>query len=221
MRRAKSSWRWRTTPAFRTRPIFRGKILTYYGRWTYKIEEARRQGAAGILMIHTHRERHLSLDDGPVRLDRPADQAGDAARLAGGGGVAAARGRRRLFQQGGQDLGRLTDAAAAKRGFKPVPLGLTLDATVRSTIQRSETENVLGRWPGKGPLAREAVLIGGHYDHFGIAAPVDGDSIYNGAEDNASGTAGVLAAAEAFVRSGVRTWRARWSSSGSRRRNPG
>ena len=59
----------------------------------------------------------------------------------------------------------------------------------------------------KGALAREAVLIGGHYDHFGIATPVDGDSIYNGAEDNASGTAGVLATAEAFVRSGVRTQR--------------
>jgi Zn-dependent M28 family amino/carboxypeptidase len=66
---------------------------------------------------------------------------------------------------------------------------------------------VLARWPGRGPLAREVVLIGGHYDHFGIGAPVDGDSIYNGAEDNASGTAGVLATAEAFVRSGVRTSR--------------
>jgi Zn-dependent M28 family amino/carboxypeptidase len=96
---------------------------------------------------------------------------------------------------------------AARRGFKPVPLGLQLDATVRSDIRRSETSNVLGRWPGKGPLAREAVLIGGHYDHFGIGAPVDGDSIYNGAEDNASGTAAVLTAAEAFARSGVRTGR--------------
>ena len=108
----------------------------------------------------------------------------------------------RLFRQGGQDLAALT-AAAARRGFRPVPLTLQLDATVRSAIRRSETENVLGRWPGRGALAREAVLIGGHYDHFGIGAPVNGDSIYNGAEDNASGTAGVLAAAEAFVRSGV------------------
>ena len=98
---------------------------------------------------------------------------------------------------------RALSQAAAKRGFKAVPLGLQLDAAVRSTIRRSETANVLGRWPGRGPLAREAVLIGGHYDHFGIGAAVDGDSIYNGAEDNASGTAGVLATAEAFVRSGV------------------
>jgi Zn-dependent M28 family amino/carboxypeptidase len=84
-----------------------------------------------------------------------------------------------------------------------VPLKLQVDASVRSAVRRSATENVLGRWPGRGPRAREAVLIGGHYDHFGIGAPVNGDSIYNGAEDNASGTAGVLATAEAFVRSGV------------------
>ena len=95
----------------------------------------------------------------------------------------------RLFRQGGQDLAALT-AAAARRGFRPVPLTLQLDATVRSTIRRSETENVLARWPGRGALAREAVLIGGHYDHFGIGAPVNGDSIYNGAEDNASGHGG-------------------------------
>jgi Zn-dependent M28 family amino/carboxypeptidase len=82
-----------------------------------------------------------------------------------------------------------------------------LDATVQSDIRRSATSNVLGRWPGRGALASEAVLIGGHYDHFGISAPVNGDSIYNGAEDNASGTAAVLTAAEAFARSGVRTGR--------------
>jgi Zn-dependent M28 family amino/carboxypeptidase len=75
---------------------------------------------------------------------------------------------------------------------------------VRSTIRRTETANVVGRLPGKGPLAKEAVLIGGHYDGFGISAAQNGDSIYNGAEDNASGTAAVLTAAEAFVRTGVR-----------------
>jgi Zn-dependent M28 family amino/carboxypeptidase len=90
-----------------------------------------------------------------------------------------------------------------RRGFKPVPLNIQLEATVRSAIQRSETSNVLGRLPGRGSLAQEAVLIGGHYDHFGISTPVNGDSIYNGAEDNASGTAAVLALAEAFVRSGA------------------
>jgi Zn-dependent M28 family amino/carboxypeptidase len=193
-------------PGLRDSTIFRGKILTYYGRWTYKIEEARRQGAAGILMIHTTESATypwttvLSGWVGPqVRLEAPPSSLVVAGWLQQD---AAAR----LFKQGGQDLATLT-SAAARPGFRAVPLDLQLDAAVRSTIRRSETSNVLGRWPGQGPRAREAVLIGGHYDHFGIGAPVNGDSIYNGAQDNASGTAGVLAAAEAFVRSGVRTGR--------------
>lgn len=193
-------------PGLRDSTIFHGKILTYYGRWTYKIEEARRQGAAGILMIHTTESATypwatvLSGWVGPqVRLETPPDSLAVAGWLQE---EAAAR----LFQQGGHDLAALT-AAAARPSFRAVPLKLELDAEVRSAIRRSETENVLGRWPGRGPLAHEAVLIGGHYDHFGIGAPVDGDSIYNGAEDNASGTAGVLATAEALVRSGVRTSR--------------
>ena len=193
-------------PGLQDSTIFRGKILTYYGRWTYKIEEAQRQGAAGILMVHTTESASypwttvLSGWVGPqVRLERPPGSLVVAGWLQQD---AAAR----LFSQGGQDLAALT-AAAARKGFRPVPLKLQLEASVRSAIRRSATENVLGRWPGRGPLARQAVLIGGHYDHFGIGAPVNGDSIYNGAEDNASGTAGVLATAEAFVRSGVHAGR--------------
>jgi Zn-dependent M28 family amino/carboxypeptidase len=193
-------------PGLRDSTIFRGRILTYYGRWTYKIEEAQRQGAAGILLIHTTESATYpwstvqSSWTGPqVRIEQPAK----SLLIAGWLNQDAAT---KLFRQGGQDLARLMDQAA-RRGFRPVPLGLQIDATVRSDIRRSETSNVLGRWPGRGPLAREAVLIGGHYDHFGIGAPVDGDSIYNGAEDNASGTAAVLTAAEAFARSGVRTGR--------------
>jgi Zn-dependent M28 family amino/carboxypeptidase len=189
-------------PGLRDPTIFRGKILTYYGRWTYKIEEARRQGAAGILMVHTTESATypwttvLSGWVGPqVRLETPPSPLMVAGWLHQDAAT-------RLFKQGRQDLQVLSDAAA-RPGFKAVPLKLQLHGTVRSAIRRSATENVLGRWPGRGPLAHEAVLIGGHYDHFGIGAPVDGDSIYNGAEDNASGTAGVLAAAEAFVRSGV------------------
>lgn len=189
-------------PGLQDSTIFRGKILTYYGRWTYKIEEARRQGAAGILMVHTTESATypwttvLSGWVGPqVRLEMPPS----SLVVAGWLHQDAAS---RLFSQGGQDLAALS-RAAARKGFQAVPLNLRLEATVRSAIRHSSTDNVLGRWPGKGPLAREAVLIGGHYDHFGIGAPVNGDSIYNGAEDNASGTAGVLAAAEAFVRSGV------------------
>jgi Zn-dependent M28 family amino/carboxypeptidase len=193
-------------PGLRDSTIFRGKVLTYYGRWTYKIEEARRQGAAGILMIHTTESATypwttvLSSWSGPqVRLETEP-----GSLLVAGWLQQDAAGR--LFTQGGQDLASLTERAW-HRGFKPVPLRVRLDASVRSAIRRSETHNVIGRLPGRGPLAREAVLIGGHYDHFGIGVPVNGDSIYNGAEDNASGTAAVLAAAEAFVRSSVRSRR--------------
>jgi Zn-dependent M28 family amino/carboxypeptidase len=190
-------------PGLQDSTIFKGKILTYYGRWTYKIEEARRQGAAGILMIHTTESATypwktvLSGWTGPqVRLEAPPSS------LLAAGWIQQETAAK-VFQAGGKDLAELT-AAAARPGFKAVPLGVGVTASVKSAIRRTETANVIGRLPGHGPHAREAVLIGGHYDHFGIGAPVNGDSIYNGAEDNASGTAAVMTAAEAFVRSGVR-----------------
>jgi Zn-dependent M28 family amino/carboxypeptidase len=193
-------------PGLRDSTIFRGKILTYYGRWTYKIEEAQRQGASGILLVHTTESATYpwttvqSSWTGPqVRIEQPPTSLVVAGWLSQEAGT-------RLFRQSGQNLETLS-AEAARRGFRAVPLKLGIDATVRSAISRSQTSNVLGRWAGRGPLAKEAVLIGGHYDHFGIGNPVNGDSIYNGALDNASGTAAVLTAAEAFARSGVRTVR--------------
>ncbi|MBA3443735.1 MAG: M20/M25/M40 family metallo-hydrolase [Gemmatimonadales bacterium] len=193
-------------PGLQDSTIFRGPILTYYGRWTYKIEEARRQGASGILLIHTTESATYPWTTvqsgwtGPqVRIEEPPTSLLVAGWLSNETAT-------RLFRQGRQDLAKLIGQAATSQ-FRAVPLGIQLDATVRSAISRSETSNVLGRWAGRGPLAKEAVLITGHYDHFGIGTPVDGDSIYNGAEDNASGTAAVLSAAEAFARSGVRTGR--------------
>jgi Zn-dependent M28 family amino/carboxypeptidase len=193
-------------PGLRDSTIFRGPILTYYGRWTYKIEEAQRQGAAGIFLVHTTESATYpwttvqSSWTGPqVRIEEPPKSL-----LVAGWLTQDAAGQ--LFQQGGKDLAALMNQAA-QRGFQAVPLGVQLEASVRSGIQRSATSNVLGRLPGKGSLGQEAILIGGHYDHFGIGVPVGGDSIYNGAEDNASGTAAVLGVAEAFVRSGVRTGR--------------
>jgi Zn-dependent M28 family amino/carboxypeptidase len=193
-------------PGLRDSTIFRGPILTYYGRWTYKIEEARRQGAAGILLIHTTESATYPWTTvqsgwtGPqVRIEEPATSLLVAGWLSSEAAT-------RLFRRAGQDLPRLMDLAA-NREFRAVPIPIQLDATVRSAIARSQTSNVLGRWTGRGPKASEAILITAHYDHFGIGTPVDGDSIYNGAEDNASGTAAVLAAAEAFASSGVRTSR--------------
>lgn len=190
-------------PGLRDSTIFKGKILTYYGRWTYKIEEAARHGAAGILMVHTDESATYgwptvvgSWTGHQVRLEEAPTSLLFAGWLS-------EEGARHLFADGHQDLNALTNQAW-HRGFAAVPLGVSLDATVRSTIQHSETFNVVGRWQGRGRDSAEAVMIGGHYDHLGIGPAINGDSIYNGAEDNASGTAGVLAAAEAFTRSGIR-----------------
>ncbi|HEX5817981.1 MAG TPA: M20/M25/M40 family metallo-hydrolase [Gemmatimonadales bacterium] len=190
-------------PGLRDETLFRGRELTYFGRWTYKLEEAERQGAAGILLVHTTESATYpwstvmgSWSKTQVRLARTPGPL-----LAAGWLTEEAAGR--LLAAGGQDLAGLS-AAAARPGFRAVPLGVTMRALVRSTLTRSETANVVARLPGKGPHADEAVLVGGHYDHLGIGQPVNGDSIYNGAQDNASGTAAVLALAEAFVASGVR-----------------
>ena len=191
------------TPGLRDSTLFKGKVLTYYGRWTYKIEEAERQGASGLLMVHTPESATygwatvIGSWTGPQT--RVARKSGP---LVVSGWLSQSAADRLLAPAGGLD--RLTEEAS-RRAFKPVVLKAQLGATVRSTIRRSETYNVLGRLPGRGAKAAQAVIIGAHYDHLGISVPVDGDSIYNGALDNASGTAGVLATAEAFVKTGVRT----------------
>ncbi|MEO8634364.1 MAG: M28 family peptidase [Gemmatimonadales bacterium] len=193
-------------PGLHDPTIFRGRVLTYYGRWTYKIEEAERQGAAGILMVHTTESATYpwttvtgSWTGEQVRLERPASSLVFAGWIRDSTAAT-------LVGRNGRDLAALM-SQAGRQGFYPVPLGFGVDAEVKSVIRRSHTENVVARLPGRGRLAGEAVLIGGHYDHLGIRAPVQGDSIYNGAEDNASGTSAVLTAAEAFTRSRVQPLR--------------
>jgi Zn-dependent M28 family amino/carboxypeptidase len=191
-------------PGLRDPALFRGRILTYYGRWTYKLEEAARRGAAGVILVHN--DTMATYGWSTVRNSWSGDQVrlhAPPTSLVFGGwvqqGVAAS-----LLAERGHDLGRLMDAAAT-RGFRPVPTGITVTVTVRSELRRTSTANVVGRWRGSDPrLAEEVVVIGGHYDHLGIGAAVNGDSIMNGAVDNASGTATVLAIADAFARSGYR-----------------
>ena len=189
-------------PGLQDTTIFRGKILTYYGRWTYKLEEAERQGAAGILLVHTTESATYpwgtvsSSWTGPqVRVARPAGPLKVAGWLTSETASALVGGR--------DSLDRLM-AGAARKGFRAVPLGGRAEARVESRVVHSETYNVIGRLPGRGPRAAEAVIIGGHYDHLGIGTPVDGDSVYNGAVDNASGTGAMLAMAEALASSGAR-----------------
>jgi Zn-dependent M28 family amino/carboxypeptidase len=191
-------------PGLRDPSIFRGRILTYYGRWTYKLEEAARRGALGVLLVHNDTMATYgwqtvanSWTGDQVRLLTPPTSLAVAGWIQQG--VAT-----ELFRARGLDLAQLM-SAAGRRDFRPVATGITADVTVRSAVRYTRAANVVGRLPGSDPaLAREAVVIGGHYDHLGIGRPVNGDSIMNGAVDNASGTAAILGIADAFVRSGVR-----------------
>lgn len=192
-------------PGLQDSTIFRGRILTYYGRWTYKIEEAQRHGAAGLILIHTTASATYpwstvtsSWTGAQVRVERPATSLLMAGWVTDQAAPA-------LFPAGTDVAATMRQAAT--RNFKAMPLGTRLSGDIRSVVRRSETFNVVARLPGSGALADEAVLIGGHYDHLGVGVPVNGDSIYNGALDNASGTAAMLATAESFRHSGIQTGR--------------
>ncbi|WP_425505102.1 M28 family metallopeptidase [Sphingorhabdus profundilacus] len=184
---------------------FGGKAMTYYGRWTYKYEEAARQGAAAALIIH---------DDAPAAYGwnvvnsswtgtQFLAQSKDA-----GASQTAANGwiqkdvAKEIFAAAGQDLGKQM-AAAKKKGFKAVPLGLTASLSFDNDIARKASKNVVGVLKGaKRP--EEYVLYTAHWDHLGrCTAAADGDDICNGAVDNATGTAALVALAEGFKKAGA------------------
>jgi len=179
--------------------VFLGKILTYYGRWTYKLEEAARQGAAGAILIHTTESATYpwevvrgSWSVEQFKLDQPHSPS-----LAFAGWITEATAGELLRKAGGLEaLAR----AAARRDFRPVSTGITANVAIRSSLRRVASENVVARLPGRDARrAAEAVLITSHWDHKGIGPAIRGDSIYNGAEDNASGIAATLGIAKALV----------------------
>jgi len=179
---------------------FDGPSLTRYGRWTWKFEQAARLGAAGILLVHT--DASASYGWSVVTTG----SRGEKFQLASGPRQAPLQGwvtepfARRLVAAGGQDLDALT-AAAQRRDFRPVALGLTASARLVGAVRRFEQENVAGVVRGTDPrLAGEAVVYSAHWDHFGVT---DG-KILNGAVDNASGCAALLAMAQATVTSPAR-----------------
>lgn len=180
--------------------VFLGKILTYYGRWTYKLEEAARQGAAGAILIHTTESATYpwevvrgSWTVEQFKLDQPRSPS-----LAVAGWVTDAAARSALAKAG-FNLDSLT-RSAARRDFRPVQTGVRASVRVQSVLRRVESENVVARLPGRDARrAAEAVLITSHWDHKGIGPAIRGDSIYNGAEDNASGIAATLAIAKALT----------------------
>jgi len=180
--------------------LFGGVAMTYYGRWTYKYEEAERRGAAGILIVHRTDQAGY-----PFQVLVGSNSAGQRLlprdpKLPPPVGVrgwitdSAATG---LLRQAGLDLAALRKQAES-RDFRPVPTGITMDLAIASTIERVTSENVVGVVRGRDPkLSKEYVVLSAHWDHLGIGPPVNGDSIYNGAFDNASGVATILSIAHA------------------------
>ncbi len=180
---------------------FAGKTRLYYGRWSYKFEEAARRGALGAIVIHTNesagypfqviqashgRENFWLPFAGQPALEVRSWCSEDAAR--------------KLCALGGHDLDELR-AAAEKGNQPPTPLGVTLGLGLRNTPREMASANVLGVLPGSDAKLRDQyVVVTAHFDHLGIGKPKNGDSIYNGAVDNASGCAGLLALAHACSR---------------------
>lgn len=180
--------------------VFNGQTMTYYGRWTYKYEEASRQGAAAALIIHQTDPAAYGWNvvetgwTGP-QLDLKRDD-GNAGRVKLEGWVTEKLAKS-LFQFSGLNFDDIT-AAAAQPGFAPVPMGrMKLNASINSTLDYVTANNVIGKIEGsKAP--NEAVLYMAHFDHLGVADDGE-DKVFNGAVDNATGTAAILAIGEAFA----------------------
>jgi Zn-dependent M28 family amino/carboxypeptidase len=179
--------------------LFGGKRMTYYGRWTYKYEEAARQGAAAALIIHDDAGAGYGWDVvknswSGAQFDLPAASDPEP-RLPLQGWITAAVAES-LFEAAGLKLEEQR-AAANKAGFKPVPLKASFGANLSSTITSKESQNVIALLPGS-TRPEEVVIYMGHWDHLGKHEG-EGDQIYNGAIDNATGIAGILEIAEQFV----------------------
>ena len=180
---------------------FKGNTMTYYGRWTYKYEEGARQGADAVIIIHETNMAgypwfvvqsgwsgaRLGLQSTNKNADKCAIESWitlDAAK--------------RIMEAAGVDFAQLIQNAR-KPDFKPQSLGMTVSTSLENTFKYDESRNVVGKITGSSH-PDEYILYSAHWDHFGIGKVVDGDSIYNGALDNGSGTAGLLAIAKAFTK---------------------
>jgi len=178
---------------------FGGRRMTYYGRWTYKYEEAARRGAAGALIIHEDQAAAYpwavvnSSWTGPQHDLARADHGASRVMVEGWITNQVARD---LFERAGLNFDEQRQRAQ-NRGFTPVSLNARASITLETTIERHMSRNVIGVLPGRD-RPNEAVLYGAHWDHLGRCTPVDGDDICNGALDNATGVAGLIELARQF-----------------------
>jgi Zn-dependent M28 family amino/carboxypeptidase len=184
--------------------FFKGRALTYYGRWTYKYEEAARKGAVGVILIHKSEmasypwevvRNSNSGERAVLKSDQPQLQAASWIQLE----VA-----RQLAQKSGMDLDKMM-ADAQSRNFHPVPLLVKLKAHLVSKIRPFSSNNVVAMLPGSdSKLKDDAIIYTAHYDHLGIRLDMPGDNIYNGARDNATGCGILLELARVFAQAQAR-----------------
>jgi Zn-dependent M28 family amino/carboxypeptidase len=182
--------------------VFGGKAMTYYGRWTYKYEKAAELGAAACIIVHETEYAGYPFNVvqgfGGERFDLVTpDKNMGKAKIEGWISLEAAK---KLFTATGLDFKALK-ARAATREFKPVPLGMTASFSLKQKMRTVDSENVVAKITGADPtLKNEYVVYTAHWDHFGIGTPVNGDPIYHGARDNASGSAMLVEFAREFKR---------------------
>ena len=188
-----------------TKGEFNGRAMTYYGRWSYKYEEAARQGAAAVLIVHDTEPAAYGwnvVESSNTGTQYLADSKNGGADQTVANGWIQLPKAKELFASAGQDFDALREAAK-KKGFKPVALtGVKASFSFDNEISKKMSRNVIGVLPG-AKRAQEYVLYTGHWDHLGRCTPVDGDDICNGAVDNASGIAGLVTLAQAFNKAGA------------------
>lgn len=179
--------------------VFNGKAMTYYGRWTYKFEEASRQGAAGIIVIHETGPAGYGwgviAGGSPVRFDLARENKNmDRTEIEGWITTEAAD---RLFARVGSSYAEMRERAQ-QPDFAPVALDTAMSVSVQTDFEYLNSPNLIGYIEGK-TKPEEHVIYMAHWDHLGVNPIASDDQIYNGAQDNASGTAGVMAIAEFFA----------------------
>jgi len=187
-------------PASSDPKFFDGRALTYYGRWTYKYEEALRHGARGAILIHTTPTASYGWD--VVRSswgrETPYLKREQGAKSLSFEGWITREAGDKMLAMAGKSVDELL-AASEKADFKPVDLGILIRAHMPTKVRNIESRNVAGMIPGsEAKLKDEVVVYSAHWDHLGIGTPVNGDSIYNGAIDNATGCAILLELARAW-----------------------
>lgn len=186
-------------PGFYNEELFRGKNMTYYGRWVYKCEEAARQGAIGVLIIHETSAAAYGWDVvrstwGRVNLNLHNED--DNLSLCAIEGWISGQSAEKLFDIAGVSYKDAVDAAK-KKGFKAIDLNFKSTIEYKNEILKGQSTNVAGVLPGTD-LKDEYIIYTAHWDHFGYGEPLNGDSIYNGAIDNATGVAGLFVIANRF-----------------------